>query len=69
VNSAQVAQICGDKLMTSAALARDGIPQPHNATAFTTEAALEKFGFKDDILIVIEQLAASVAEKVRLAKA
>ena len=41
VNSAEVAEICGDKLMTSAALAREGIPQPHNATAFTTEAALE----------------------------
>ena len=41
VNTAEVAEICGDKLMTSAALARDGIPQPHNATAFTTEAALE----------------------------
>ena len=27
--------------MTSASLARDGIPQPHNATAFTPEAALE----------------------------
>ena len=41
VNTADVAEICGDKLMTSAALARDGIPQPHNATAFTPEAALE----------------------------
>ena len=41
VNTAEVAEICGDKLMTSAALARDGVPQPHNATAFTPEAALE----------------------------
>jgi [lysine-biosynthesis-protein LysW]--L-2-aminoadipate ligase len=41
VNTATVAEICGDKLMTSAALARDGVPQPHNATAFTPEAALE----------------------------
>jgi [lysine-biosynthesis-protein LysW]--L-2-aminoadipate ligase len=41
VNTASVAEVCGDKLMTSAALARDGVPQPHNATAFTTEAALE----------------------------
>ena len=41
VNSASVAEICGDKLMTSAVLARDGVPQPHNATAFTPEAALE----------------------------
>ena len=41
VNSAEVAEICGDKLMTSAMLARDDIPQPRNATAFTPEAALE----------------------------
>jgi len=41
VNTAEVAQVCGDKLMTSALLARDGIPQPHNATAFSPEAALE----------------------------
>src|SRR5574341_2381017 len=41
VNTAAVAEICGDKLMTSAVLARDGVPQPHNATAFTPEAALE----------------------------
>ncbi|HSL31014.1 MAG TPA: lysine biosynthesis protein LysX [Anaerolineales bacterium] len=41
VNSAEVAETCGDKLITSAALARDGIPQPRNATAFTPEAALE----------------------------
>jgi [lysine-biosynthesis-protein LysW]--L-2-aminoadipate ligase len=41
VNTAQVAEICGDKLMTSACFTRDGIPQPHNASAFTPEAALE----------------------------
>ncbi|HEX5810040.1 MAG TPA: lysine biosynthesis protein LysX [Anaerolineales bacterium] len=41
VNTAEVAEVCGDKLMTSALLARDGIPQPRNATAFTPEAALE----------------------------
>src|SRR5690349_18676578 len=39
VNTASVAEICGDKLMTSAALARDGVPQLHNATAFTHAAA------------------------------
>ena len=41
VNTASVAEVCGDKLMTSAALAREGVPQPHNAVAFTPEAALE----------------------------
>jgi len=41
INSAEVAGICGDKLLTSATLARDGIPQPHNLSAFTPEAALE----------------------------
>lgn len=41
VNMAAVAEICGDKLTTSAMLAKAGLPQPHNATAFTPEAALE----------------------------
>ena len=41
VNTAAVAEVCGDKLTTSAMLARAGLPQPHNATAFTPEAALE----------------------------
>ena len=41
VNTASVAEICGDKLMTSAFFTRDGVPQPHNMTAFTPEAALE----------------------------
>lgn len=41
VNTASVAEICGDKLMTSAALAREGVPQPRNAAAFSVEAALE----------------------------
>ncbi len=41
VNSAKVAEVCGDKLMTNAALARDGILQPHNLIAFTP-AAIER---------------------------
>jgi [lysine-biosynthesis-protein LysW]--L-2-aminoadipate ligase len=41
VNTAAVAEVCGDKLTTSAMLAKAGLPQPHNATAFTPEAALE----------------------------
>src|SRR5512144_2124918 len=41
VNAARVAEVCGDKLTTSAMLAKAGLPQPHNATAFTPEAALE----------------------------
>ena len=48
VNTAAVAEVCGDKLMTSAVLARDGVPQPHNVTAFSSEAALdaiEAFGY------------------------
>ena len=48
VNSARVAEICGDKLVTSAMLARAGLPQPHTMTAFTPEAALEaieSFGY------------------------
>ncbi len=41
VNTAQVAEICGDKLMTSAALVRAGVPQPRSAVAFSPESALE----------------------------
>ena len=41
VNTAAVAEVCGDKLTTSAVLAQAGIPQPHNVVAFTPEAALE----------------------------
>jgi [lysine-biosynthesis-protein LysW]--L-2-aminoadipate ligase len=48
INEPSVAEICGDKLMTSAVLAKAGIPQPHVITAFTPAAALEaieKFGY------------------------
>ena len=48
VNTAAVAEACGDKLMTSALLAKSGIPQPHNMVAFTPESALnviEEYGY------------------------
>ena len=48
VNRACVAEVCGDKLVTSALLAKAGVPQPHVVTAFTPEAALaaiEEFGY------------------------
>jgi [lysine-biosynthesis-protein LysW]--L-2-aminoadipate ligase len=41
VNPAAVAEICGDKLATSAALTRAGVPQPRTVVAFSREAALE----------------------------
>src|SRR5512134_2238876 len=41
VNTASVAEACGDKLTTSVLLAQAGIPQPRNLVAFTPEAALE----------------------------
>ena len=41
VNTAVVAEVCGDKLTTSAMLAKAGVPQPRNIVAFTPEAALE----------------------------
>ncbi len=41
VNSAQVAEVCGDKLTTSAALEAAGVPQPQVRVAFTPEAALK----------------------------
>jgi [lysine-biosynthesis-protein LysW]--L-2-aminoadipate ligase len=41
VNMAHVAAICGDKLATSAALAKVGVAQPRVKVAFTTESALK----------------------------
>ena len=41
VNTAIVAEICGDKLTTSAMLARANVPQPRNVVAFSPESALE----------------------------
>ncbi len=48
VNSAQVAEVCGDKLTTSAALQAAGVPQPVVRVAFTPEsalAAIEEMGY------------------------
>jgi [lysine-biosynthesis-protein LysW]--L-2-aminoadipate ligase len=41
VNTAKVAEACGDKLSTSAALMSANLPQPRNLVAFSTGAALE----------------------------
>jgi [lysine-biosynthesis-protein LysW]--L-2-aminoadipate ligase len=40
VNSYDVANICGDKLLTSAALVRAGVPTPRTVIAYTPESAL-----------------------------
>jgi [lysine-biosynthesis-protein LysW]--L-2-aminoadipate ligase len=48
VNSARVAEICGDKLATSSALQAASVPQPDVRVAFTPEAALaaiEEMGY------------------------
>jgi [lysine-biosynthesis-protein LysW]--L-2-aminoadipate ligase len=48
LNRAGVIATCGDKLLTSLALERDGIPTPRTAVAFTPEAALaaiEEMGY------------------------
>jgi [lysine-biosynthesis-protein LysW]--L-2-aminoadipate ligase len=48
VNTASVADTCGDKLWTSAALHKAGVPQPRLKMAFTPEsaiAAMEEMGF------------------------
>jgi [lysine-biosynthesis-protein LysW]---L-2-aminoadipate ligase len=48
VNTYEVANICGDKLLTSTALERVGIPTPRTLIAFTPESALaacEEIGF------------------------
>jgi [lysine-biosynthesis-protein LysW]---L-2-aminoadipate ligase len=41
VNTAAVAEACGDKLTTSAILTRAGIPQPRDIVAFTPESAIQ----------------------------
>ena len=41
VNTYDVANTCGDKLLTSAALERAGVPSPRTLAAFTPESALE----------------------------
>ena len=41
VNTAEVASVCGDKLLTSLALKDHGEPQPELRFAFTEESALE----------------------------
>jgi [lysine-biosynthesis-protein LysW]---L-2-aminoadipate ligase len=48
VNTAAVAEACGDKLTTSTLLAKAGLPQPRNVVAFTPESALvavEELGY------------------------
>ena len=46
VNSYRVANVCGDKLLTSLALEEAGVPQPEVRVAFTEASALEAL---DDI--------------------
>ena len=41
INNAQVAQVCGSKLETSLALARNNVPTPEVQIAFTPAAALD----------------------------
>lgn len=41
VNSYEVANICGDKLLTTAALVRHGVPVPRTKIAYTPESAIE----------------------------
>jgi len=41
VNTAQVADVCGNKLQTTSALTAAGVPQPRVLVAFTPESALE----------------------------
>ncbi len=41
INTYEVALTCGDKINTSAALARAGVPSPRTLVAFTPESALQ----------------------------
>ena len=48
VNTYEVANTCGDKLLTTAALVREGVPTPRTVIAFTPEsalAAIEEVGY------------------------
>ena len=48
VNMYDVAQICGDKLLTTSALVRAGVPTPRTKVAYTEEsgvAAIEEMGY------------------------
>jgi [lysine-biosynthesis-protein LysW]--L-2-aminoadipate ligase len=48
VNTYQTASVCADKIATSVALARAGLPQPRTEVAFSPEAALsaiERLGY------------------------
>ena len=48
VNSYEVSEICGNKLLTTLRLARDGVPTPATRLAFTPESALraiEELGY------------------------
>lgn len=41
VNSYQVAHVCGDKMLTTAALQEHNVPQPRSRVAFTEDSAIE----------------------------
>lgn len=48
VNTFEVADVCGNKLLTTMRLIRDGVPSPRTRVAFTPEsalAALEELGY------------------------
>lgn len=48
VNTYDVANVCGDKLLTTAALVREGVPVPQTRIAYTPESALgaiEEMGY------------------------
>ncbi len=48
VNTYEVAEVCGNKLLTTLRLIRDGVPSPRTRVAFTPEsalAAIEELGY------------------------
>ena len=48
VNTYEVAEVCGNKLLTTLRLVRDGVPSPRTRVAFTPEsalAAIEELGY------------------------
>ena len=45
VNRYEVAEVCGNKLLTTMRLIRDGVPSPRTRVAFTPESALAAIGY------------------------
>lgn len=67
INNFNVSEICGNKLLTSLALARDNVPSPQTSFAFSSESAaklMDKLGYP----LVVKPLVGSWGRGVYLIK-